>query len=85
MEKTTRYKGLIDYDATAQRIWDEKGWNIAVWASRSGFPTNVPSVQMVFRQSYKSPGGRLPQRVVAELRKQELAVDWQEETDQLAA
>lgn len=76
MKETTKIKGLIDYDATAKRLLDDLGWSVAVWASRSGFSLNVPSVQQIFRQHYPSPDARLPQRVVAELRKQEMAVEW---------
>lgn len=85
MKTRLKIKGLIDYDATAQKLFDDLGWSVAVWASRSGFSLNVPSIQAVFRQSYPSPNGRLPQKVVAELRRQKMAVEWLEESDKLAA
>jgi hypothetical protein len=81
MKKSTIYKGLVDYDATARQIWEEKGWSITIWAARSGFGESVSSVRQIFRQVYLSPSGKLPQRVVAELRRQGLAVEWPEDVD----
>lgn len=74
--KEPKFKGLIDFDATAQLIWEKKYWSVRVWAAASGFGTNVPSVAQIFSQTYPSPAARLPQKVVAVLREQGLAVEW---------